>query len=109
MSLTRSKVAYNLGISPHKYTLKYENDEVTFVFSSNLYRQKFSERLIDNRATINLSLTNRFGYNCCLDMLCDLKLYSTIEKRGFLVIVNNEEIICQENIVLGGHLRITRN
>lgn len=107
--LTRSKVAYNLGISPHKYTLKYANDDVTYVFSSDLYKRKFSERLIDNRATINLSLTNRFGYNCCLDLLCDLKLYSSIEKRGFLVIVNNEEIICQENITLGGQIVITRS
>lgn len=107
--LTRSKVAYNLGISPHKYTIQYMNDEVTFVFSSDLYRRKFSERLLDNRATINLSLTNRFGYNCSLDLLCDLKLYSMIEKRGFLVIVNNEEIICQENITLGGQIVTTRS
>ena len=107
--LTRSKVAYNLGISPHRFETKYGNDDVTYVFSSDLYRRKFIERLIDNRFTINSSLTNRFGYNCSIDLLCDLKLYSSIEKRGFLVIVNNEEIICQENITLGGQIVITRS
>lgn len=107
--LTRSKVAYNLGISPHKHTINYGDDEVTYVFSSDLYRRKFVERLNENRETINTSLTGRFGYKCSIDSLCDLKLYSSIEKRGFLVIVNNEEIICQENITLGGQIVITRN
>ena len=107
--LTRSKVAYNLRISPHKYETKYGDDDVIFVFSSDLYRRKFVERIDENRKTINESLTGRFGYNCSIDSLCDLKLYSSLEKRGFLVIVNNEEIICQENITLGGQIVITKS
>jgi hypothetical protein len=107
--LTRSKVAYNLGISPHRFETKYGNDDVTYVFSSDLYKRKFIERLVENRQSINSSLTNRFGYECVINELCDLKLYSSIEKRGFLVIVNNEEIICQENITLGGQIVITRS
>ena len=102
-NLTRSNVAYDLTISPHLYCMEYDGSEVTFIFSSDLYKRKFIEKLEDNRAAINKSLSNRFNINFVCDILCDLKLYSTIEKRGFLLYVNGEKIDCLNTIILNGN------
>lgn len=100
--LTRSKVAYNLNISPHRINMVYDNQEITYVFSSDLYKRKFFEKIEDNRRYYTDSLINRFGFNISLDLLCDLKLYTSIEKRGFLLIVDGDKIECQNNITFAG-------
>lgn len=103
MSLTRSNIAYDLKVSPHETNITYSDEVITFIFSSDLYRQKFAEKLIDNRKKINESLSNRFGFTIVNDKLCDLKLYCTIEKRGFLIFQNQRGIECLDNIILDGH------
>ena len=100
--LTRSKIAYDLNISPHKATVKYQHNEICFVFSSDLYKKKFFEKLEENRESINNSLSNRFGFEIKNELLCDMKLYLTIEKRGFLLIQDGEKITCPNNIILDG-------
>lgn len=104
-NLTRSNIAYDLNISPHNYIVDYENYKysVKYVFSSDLYKRKFTEKLKENRETINTSLSNRFNLHFVCDILCDLKLYSTIEKRGFLIYVNGEKIDCLNTITLNGN------
>lgn len=90
--LTNSGVAYDLTISPHKVKVNYtSNMYVIYVFSSELYKGKFEERQLDNREKINTSLSNRFGFEIENNLLCDIKLYSMIEKRGFLLLKNNKE------------------
>jgi len=73
------------------------------VFSSALYRRNFYARFLDNRETISASLSKRFGFEVNNDLLADLKLYTTIEKRGFLIFKNEVKIECRENIILDGH------
>lgn len=104
MALTRSGVAYNLDESPHRLEVPYENQTLVFVFSSDLYKQKFYERFVDNRRKIVDSLTRRFGFRVENDVLCDIRLYSSIEKRGFLILKDGERFVCQENITLNGGL-----
>lgn len=108
MSLTRSNIAYDLTISPHETNITYPEATVTFVFSSDLYRQKFTEKLEDNRTKINSSLSNRFGFIIENDVLCDLKLYTSIEKRGFMLYVNGRRIECLNDITLVG-MKINKN
>ena len=101
--LTRSMIAYDLSISPHRIMIHYgEGSSLEFVFSSDLYRTKFFEKLEKNREEINLSLTKRFGVEVDYQLLADIKLYTTIEKRGFLLIKDGDEIKCRENLLLGG-------
>lgn len=100
--LTRANVAYDLTISPYKVPISYSGDIVTFVFSSALYKEKFEKSKQENRDKINASLSNRFGFKIINDKLCDLKLYMTIEKRGFLIYKGEKEFICQEDITLNG-------
>lgn len=102
MQLTRAGVSYNLHKSPHLLEMDYQEAKVIFHFSSQTYRIKFLSRLGENRESINTSLSNRFGFNVKADILADLKLYSTIEKRGFLISINGEFAECQNDIILDG-------
>lgn len=90
--LTRSGIAYNLKDSPHSLSKDYDDGVITYVFSSDLYKRMFAEKVEKNREEINTSLTNRFGFIIKNDKLCDIKLYLSIEKRGFLLLVDDVEI-----------------
>ena len=106
--LTRSNIAYDLTISPHRLSVEYRNTTITYVFSSELYRNKFCAALQENREKIDNSLSNRFGFTVKNEMLCDLKLYITIEKRGFLLYKGEQKIECLNDITLDGD-RMTTN
>lgn len=107
--LTRSNVAYDLSISPHKVNLEYGAENITYVFSSELYKSKFLERIAENRRNINISLSNRFGFHICNDLLSDLKLYITIEKRGFLLYKGQVIVECLNSIILDGNKMTIRS
>lgn len=100
--LTRAKISYNLHKTPHTLKVEYDDKEITYHFSSELYRNKFYSRVVENREYINKSLYNRFGINIEFDKLADLKLYSSIEKRGFLVSSDGEFAECLNDIILDG-------
>lgn len=106
--LTRAKVAYDFNISPHRHIICYGDGEMLeYVFSSDLYRRKFIERHEANRESIAESLTKRFNISIRNDVLADMKLYTTIEKRGFLIFKGVEKIECLNNITLDGN-KVTR-
>ena len=109
MELTRYNIAYNLSISPYRYDLKYDDDVITFVFSSALYMKKFHSRLEKNRTEINESLSKRFGFSIDFKLLADVRLYSSIEKRGFLLKKGGVEVTCREVLTLDGVRLTTRN
>ena len=106
--LTRSKIAYDLNISPHKTSVVYDDSVIEYVFSSNLYKESFLNKITEHREKIGTSLSNRFGFNIKCDKLADLKLYDTIEKRGFLINVDGEKIECLKHIILDGNNQIMR-
>ena len=101
--LTRSNVAHNLDISPHRLDLGYGESNIMYVFSSDLYKRKFLEKLEVNRNSINQSLSNRFGFQIKNDLLSDLRLYTIIEKRGFLIYHNGVKITCQSRVKINGN------
>ena len=102
-NLTKSKIAYDLKISPHRVVMDYGSGEkLEFVFSSDLYKTKFLERFKEHREQINNSLSNRFGIKIIINDLADLRLYTTIEKRGFLIYKGLVEFECLNDIVLDG-------
>lgn len=104
--LTRSKIAYDLSISPHRLNIDYGENSLEYVFSSDLYKRKFIEKQFDNREQISNSLTKRFGVSVKSPILSDLKLYTTIEKRGFLLFKDGVEVECLDRITLDGE-RVT--
>ena len=108
--LTKSGVAYDLTISPHKYKVIYDNNEVLiFTFSSKLYLSKFNDKLNEHREKVNQSLSKRFGFEVEYNQLCDIKLYSSIEKRGFLIDNTKERFECLSTIKLDGNNLTTKN
>ena len=102
MELTRSKIAYNLHHSPHRELVSYGDGETVYVFSSDLYRRKFLEKQKKNREQISASLTNRFGVVVRCDALADFRLYTTIEKRGFLLFQDRVEFECRNKVIFDG-------
>lgn len=108
--LTRSKIAYDLTISPHRYSITYgENQHVRYIFSSRLYMSKFMERLTSNRIQYSLQLSKRVGVDVNFDILADLKLYKSIEKRGYLLNVNGEDVTCPDQIILDGVKKMSKS
>lgn len=109
-TLSRGKIAYDLTETPYRVTYEYpDGTKICFHFSSNLYRSKFVEKSEENRRTIYESLSNRFGVSVINPILCDLRLYSSIEKRGFFVRVNEASITCLNSIELSGVNQINVN
>ena len=109
MSLTRANISYNLHTSPHLVVVEYGDQKVTYHFSSELYTCKFRDRMKEHREEINKSLSKRFGCNFKSDLIADLRLYKTIEKRGYLISVDGDKIECQEHITLDGLRMIARS
>lgn len=107
--LTRSNVAYDLNISPHKLEMEYKDETIIYVFSSNLYKEKFLQQLDSNRLSINQSLSKRFGFEIVNDKLADLKLYTVIEKRGFLMYRGQDKVECLNTIILDGNQMISKS
>ena len=110
VKLSRNNIAYDLHISPHRLEVPYKNDTICYVFSSNLYKENFYNRLFEHREKIYESLSKRFGVRVENEILADLKLYMTIEKRGFLIITKEGKIEWQNDITLdGGMLTMRRS
>ena len=100
--LTRSNIAYDLSISPHRLTVNYGEHSLEYVFSSDLYRRKFLEKQDAHREQLCVSLTKRFGVEVRTPLLSDVKLYTTIEKRGFLLRKDGVEVKCLDKVRLDG-------
>lgn len=102
--LTRNGIAYDLTVSPYKTVVFYNNkkDSIIYTFSSNLNKERFLEKLSENRNYINGSLTKRFNIQIVCNKLCDIKLYSSVEKRGFLIETEEREFKCLNTIKLDG-------
>ena len=111
VNLTRDGIVNDkIELSPYKHKINYTKSYyIVYKFSSELYRSKFIERVELNRKKINDSLSNRFGFEITNDVLCDIKLYSLIEKRGFYIKTNKEGFECLDAVILNGKNLTTRN
>ena len=108
VKLTRNGVCYDLRNTPYIHTVIYEDYKIVFHFSSELNRKRFEERILDNRATINNSLTNRFNMTVKLDKLADVDLYNKVEKRGFYIVANGRIVEWLEEIKIGREQAVRR-
>lgn len=100
--LTRNGISYNLEQSPYKVVKTYNNTEIIYKFSSQLYVDKFTTRIDDNRKKVNDFISKKYKVDFSNDILSDLKLYSETEKRGFFIFINGGGCKCLSNIKLDG-------
>lgn len=108
--LSRGGVTHNLQETPFIKKINYAcNNYMIYCFSSQTYLNKFIERLEENRDKFHTSLSNRFGFEVKNDILCDIKLYSSIEKRGFYIRNHKEGFECPGNIILDGKRATSKN
>jgi hypothetical protein len=97
---TRNGVYYDLTKSTYKF--KIPDTRLTFVFSSDLHLVKFEEQYLKNRIDHNTKNKARYRIETDMKTLPDLMLYRKIEMRGFLVIIEGGQTVCQENALLIG-------
>lgn len=100
VKLTRNGVCYDLRNTPYTHTVQYHDYKIVFHFSSELNRKRFEERILDNRQTINNSLTNRFNLTIKLNKLSDIDLYTKVEKRGFYIVANGRIVEWLEEVTI---------
>ena len=102
---TRNGIYYNLERS--EYRIYIPDTKTTFIFSSNLYMTKFEEQFNINREEQKIKFRSRYKLNIETNLLFDIILYNKIEKRGFLIINERGQELCQENLILNGE-HVTR-
>lgn len=107
--LTRYGVAYDLTNTPYQVYVMYDDLKVCYNFSSKLNKQRFINKAGKNRENINSSLSKRFNITIIYDLLCDIKLYSTVEKRGFLIETESDSYTCLNTIKLNGKNQIIKS
>ena len=103
--ITRNGVCYDLPRS----TYRIKVDGLTYVFSSKLHLDKFKAKLKENRDIVNYSLTRRFNVAVNVSQLADVVLYKKIETRGFLIVTNEGNELCQENLKFVGGTATHKN
>lgn len=104
---TRNGVYYDLTVSCYKY--KPRDTGLTFVFSSDLHLTKFEERIQEHRNDFNLKIKARYRLEVDFKNFADIVLYKKIEKRGFLIVNEGGQKICQENLILDGEKVTPKN
>lgn len=104
---TRNGIFYNLEWSD--YRVYVPDTKTTFIFSSKLYLTKFEEQWKLNREEQNIKFRARYKLNIETNLLFDIMLYIKIEKRGFLIINERGQELCQENLILNGEQATRKN
>lgn len=100
VKLTRNGICYDLSNTPYKITVDYGDSKTIFNFSSELNKDKFTNRLEENRKAVGSSLSNRFKMVIELNKLADIDLYSKVERRGFYIVANGRIVEWQEEVVI---------
>jgi hypothetical protein len=93
---TRDGIYHNILESDYPFSV----GEITFYFSSHLYRQKFMNRYRAEIERFNESAMNVYKrqFNMVFIELAVIRLYTQIEKRGFYIILRGEKVTCLENL-----------
>ena len=83
---------YN-DINESNYTFKY--DDLVFYFSSKFYLEKFTREYSNFIKDETMKFKIKYKCNAYIDEMLLLLLYKKIEKRGFKVLYDGNEL--QEN------------
>lgn len=94
--ITRNGIYNNINDSTYTVCI----DNIIYYFSSQLYKRKFLLRYKKERDVLNSKLSKKYKMSIEANILSDLLLYSTLEKRGFKVETNKEGYECLQNINL---------
>lgn len=93
-------IYYDLKESEYFAFLTINNELITFYFSSLFNRKRFLNKMTSFTHDENLKLTINYNVNIDATKLLLLSLYKKIEKRGFRVLINNEEIDTNKELII---------
>ena len=96
MTKSRRGIYYNLSKS--EYVVKL--DKITLHFSSKLYMNKFLSTYENEIHQFNIKANNIYKNKFELDMsqLAVIRLYELIEKRGFYILIDGNEVTCLDSL-----------
>jgi hypothetical protein len=71
-----------------------------FYFSSNYYRRNFIDTWEEEIKRFNAAASKIYKdkFDLEMDVLAMIRLYALIEKRGFYLTIDGEEITCPEDL-----------
>lgn len=79
----------------------YEYNELKFYFSSEFYLRKFKQNLHYYLFTENSKLISRYQVKVNMTLYFAIALYKKIEKRGFYITYNGENLInCKIDVTI---------
>ena len=86
----KTKNGIELDLKNSSYIYDYNN--LKFYFSSELYLKKFQENLSYYIFMETTKIINKYKVKINLNLFLAISLYQKIEKRGFYIKYENEEI-----------------
>lgn len=86
----KTKNGIELDLKNSSYVYDYNN--LKFYFSSELYLKKFQENLSYYLFMETTKIINKYKVKINLNLFLAISLYQKIEKRGFYIKYENEEI-----------------
>lgn len=92
--MTASGVERDLNVTPYVTIISYdESHKIGYAFSSKTTQAKFEQEIESNREFIRYSLHSRFRVKFYVSNdLCDLNLYRKLERRGFLIKLDGDDV-----------------
>lgn len=81
---------------------------ITFYFTSRVYRDKFISRSLHEIRRFNARMNNIYKNKFKIDAtkLALVRLYQSIEKRGFYIELKGEKITCPNNLTYALRIEI---
>jgi len=92
--MTPNGIEYNLKKSPYIFTNDFGH---SFHFSSEFYKNKFIKIYKENRKLLDQKMVAKYGIHFEIGGLADLDTYSSIETRGFYMVLRNKGVVTSKN------------
>ena len=91
----QTKNGIELNLKESKYKAHYNN--LVFYFSSEFYKNKFQNEIVDFIKIETIKLFNKYKTSIELTDYLSISLYRKIEKRGFYITLN-ETIVLPKDV-----------
>jgi hypothetical protein len=104
----RQEIDQQLKLKVSNYYDFIEVNNIKFYFSEDKFLQRFKEKLDESVSTFNQKINRiyRYAYDIQFDDLALIRLYMSIEKRGFLLETDGVKITCLNQIKIQGKIKI---
>jgi hypothetical protein len=82
--MTKDGIEYDFRVSPYVIDIPYKKGHISYIFSSEMYKEKFLNHMISRKPVFEKRFLKR-GVKLNMSAIDDLLTYIDIEKRGFRI------------------------